>query len=121
MDNLCRTFYVLSDPNRLKILGLLKIRPLFVCEISKMLGLAFSTTSQHLHILQDAGFITSKKEGRWIQYHLERNTSNPYVNKLCGFICEFSAKQDDLKIDRANLDRICEKIEREKDEKSCSI
>ena len=45
----------LSDPNRVKIMKMLQNRPLCVCEIKEALGVAQSTASKHLKILEDAG------------------------------------------------------------------
>jgi DNA-binding transcriptional ArsR family regulator len=44
----------LSDPNRVKMMKMLQARPLCVCEIKAALGIAQSTASKHLKILEDA-------------------------------------------------------------------
>ena len=48
-------FKALADQNRLRILAMLFQESLFVCEIGKILDLAFSTTSKHLTILAAIG------------------------------------------------------------------
>ena len=65
-----KVFKALGESNRLRILKMLEIRPLCVCEITEVLQLATSTVSKHLSILRDAGFITDHKEGKWINYCL---------------------------------------------------
>ena len=60
----------LGDENRLRILMALRIRPLCVCEITTLLGLAASTTSKHLFLLRQARLIESLKKGRWGYYRL---------------------------------------------------
>ena len=60
----------LGDENRLRILMALRHRPLCVCEITTLLGLAASTTSKHLFILRQARLIESIKNGRWVYYRL---------------------------------------------------
>ena len=60
----------LGDDNRLRILMALRHRPLCVCEITTLLGLAASTTSKHLFILRQARLIESIKNGRWVYYRL---------------------------------------------------
>ena len=50
-------FKALSEKNRLRILKMLQIQPLCVCEITEILNLAPSTVSQHLSILKKEGFI----------------------------------------------------------------
>ena len=62
------TFKALSDKNRLRILLMLRVRPLCVCEISEVLNIAMSTISSHLKILRSAGLIQDEKDGRWVIY-----------------------------------------------------
>ena len=64
------TIRALGDENRLRILMALRHRPLCVCEITTLLGLAASTTSKHLFILRQARLIESIKNGRWVYYRL---------------------------------------------------
>ena len=60
----------LADDSRLRILWMLEERALCVCEIQAVLGLAQSTVSRHLQTLEDAGYVTSEKEGLWTNYRL---------------------------------------------------
>ena len=71
MHPITKPFKALSDPNRLRILKMLEQKPLCVCEITQVLGLATSTVSKHLSILREAGFISDRKEGKWVNYLLE--------------------------------------------------
>ena len=70
MRKQAKIFQALSDTNRIRILKMLEMRPLCVCEITDVLKLATSTVSKHLSILRDAGFIIDEKEGRWVNYYL---------------------------------------------------
>ncbi len=65
-----RIMKALSDPNRVRVLKLLNHRELCVCEIQALLGLAQSTTSKHMKLLEDAGLVASKKDGSWLIYRL---------------------------------------------------
>ncbi len=60
----------LSDFGRLRILKMLEIKSLCVCEITELLGLATSTVSSHLNVLKNADLIQDEKEGKWINYKL---------------------------------------------------
>ena len=64
-------FKALGDETRLRIVKLLSIREMCVCEIMVALGMTQPTTSHHLNILENAGLVTSRKEGRWVFYSLE--------------------------------------------------
>lgn len=68
MKEYIRIMKALSDPNRVRVLKLLKQRELCVCEIQALLGLAQSTTSKHMKILEDAGLVISRKDGSWLIY-----------------------------------------------------
>ena len=89
MRKLTKTFQALSDTNRIRILKMLKIRHLCVCEITEILNLANSTVSKHLSILRDAGFILDEKDGKWVNYCLNETKNNEYVTKLLPLISKW--------------------------------
>jgi DNA-binding transcriptional ArsR family regulator len=60
----------LADENRVRVLLFLRGGELCVCQIVEMLGLAPSTVSKHMAILQQARLVESRKEGRWVYYRL---------------------------------------------------
>lgn len=68
-----------AEKNRLRIMMMLTVRPLCVCEIDAVLGIALSTISAHLKQMRSAGVIISQKEGRWVIYHL---SDDPAVNSV---------------------------------------
>ncbi|MBC8401550.1 MAG: winged helix-turn-helix transcriptional regulator [Candidatus Marinimicrobia bacterium] len=69
-----KLFKSLSDINRIRILKMLEVRPLCVCEITEILGLAPSTVSKHLSLLRDAELINDFKDGKWVNYNLNQST-----------------------------------------------
>lgn len=84
MKDFIKVMKALSDPNRVKMVKLLQRRVLCVCEIQEALGLAQSTASKHLKVLEEAGLITFAKEGLWVNYRLADGDGNPYVANLLG-------------------------------------
>ncbi len=60
----------LSDPTRLRVLYALRGGELCVCQITEFAGLAPSTVSRHMSVLQRAGLVESRKDGRWVYYRL---------------------------------------------------
>lgn len=82
MDAAVKQFKALSDSGRLRILAMLAVRPMCVCEITAVLGLAVSTVSKHLSILKDAGFITDVKDQKWVVYSLNRQVEDPGIRNL---------------------------------------
>ncbi len=67
-SRLLKLTQALSDANRMRIVSFLAKDELCVCQIVKVLNLAPSTVSKHLAILEQAGLLVSRKEGRWILY-----------------------------------------------------
>jgi ArsR family transcriptional regulator, arsenate/arsenite/antimonite-responsive transcriptional repressor len=70
MRHLVRTTKALADETRIRIIGALQGRELCVCQLIELLGLAPSTVSKHLSVLRNARLIDSRKQGRWMFYHL---------------------------------------------------
>jgi ArsR family transcriptional regulator len=63
-----RIFKALADETRLRILGLLAAREMCVCEVMVALELTQPTASHHLGILENAGLVKNRKEGKWVFY-----------------------------------------------------
>lgn len=84
MQKFIKVMKALSDPNRVKIVKLLQRRILCVCEIKEALGLAQSTASKHLRILEEAELITYSKDGLWVNYRLSDGATSPFAASLLG-------------------------------------
>ena len=68
-------FSALADETRLRILRLLMIREMCVCEIMVALDLTQPTASHHLNLLENAGLVKDRKEGKWVFYKI----ANPKI------------------------------------------
>ena len=84
MKPFLKVMKALSDPNRVKIIKLLQLKYMCVCELQGALNLAQSTVSKHLKILEEAGLVDYKKEGLWVNYYLADGKSSPYAVNLLG-------------------------------------
>ena len=82
MTDKTRLFKALSDSSRLRILKMLQIKPLCVCEIREVLQLATSTVSKHLSILRDTGFIIEEKDGKWVNYKINPHPSDDRISSI---------------------------------------
>jgi ArsR family transcriptional regulator len=82
MHQAVKVFKALSDRTRIRIIKMLEVRPLCVCEITEVLQLANSTVSKHLSILRDAELIVDKKEGKWVIYQLKIETPSIYIDHI---------------------------------------
>ena len=65
-----RLFKALADTTRLKIMMLLGIREMCVCEIMVALDLTQPTASHHLGILEAVDLVEDRREGKWVFYSL---------------------------------------------------
>ncbi len=59
---------VLLEPQRIKILRLLRGGERCVCEIERSLGIPQNLVSHHLRILREAGLVAARKEGQFVHY-----------------------------------------------------
>lgn len=71
----------LADVNRLRILNLLlQTKELCVCDIERVLAIPQTRVSRHLTILRNSGWVTSRREGRWMHYRVTDDT--PFKHEL---------------------------------------
>jgi len=63
-----RLVSVLLEPQRIKVLRLLRGGELCVCEIERSLGIPQNLVSHHLRVLREAGLVTPRKEGQFVHY-----------------------------------------------------
>ncbi len=70
LDTATLRFKALGHPARLRILAALREGELCVCQVTALLTLAPSTVSAHLAELRRAGFLTERRDGRWVYYGL---------------------------------------------------
>jgi ArsR family transcriptional regulator len=112
MREFIKVMKALSDPNRVKMVKLLQRQVLCVCEIQEALGLAQSTASKHLKILEEAGLITYLKDGPWVNYRLADGARNPYVASLLGNLRHWLEDDADVaalvaRLPEVNRETIC--------------
>ncbi|MGQ9557565.1 MAG: ArsR/SmtB family transcription factor [Desulfurispora sp.] len=67
-----KIFKALGEPTRLKILKLVALRPMYVCELEMVLGISQPRISQHLRVLKEAGLLSESKEAQRTFYALKR-------------------------------------------------
>jgi ArsR family transcriptional regulator len=84
MKDFIRVMKALSDATRVKILKVLENKSMCVCELQTAIGVAQSTTSKHLKLLEDAGLVTSHKDGLWVNYVIADGRQSPYASALIG-------------------------------------
>jgi len=71
-------FAALGDATRLRILKIIADEELCSCEVMAALELTQPTTSHHLGILERAGLLSSRRNGKWVFYKI----TNPKIRNL---------------------------------------
>jgi len=108
MRELVNIFKALSDSNRLRILKMLENRPLCVCEITAVLKLAPSTISKHLSILRQANLILDEKDGKWVNYRINKDKYQTYTPEILRLLQNWLPSDDTITRDK----RLVEKVDR---------
>lgn len=69
MEYQCAVFAALSDPIRLRCLGLIAEQgELCVCELTHALQSGQPKISKHLAVLRDAGLVRDRRDAQWVLY-----------------------------------------------------
>jgi ArsR family transcriptional regulator, arsenate/arsenite/antimonite-responsive transcriptional repressor len=105
VTQLARVAKALSDPIRLKMIGMLAEgrgccelpdlctrnvpgpgtpAGICVCEFQEQFELGQSRTSYHLRVLKDAGLVTEEMRGKWTFYELDRGALAAALHLLQG-------------------------------------
>jgi len=97
----------LSDGNRLRtVMALRDMVELCVCQVTEMLGLAPATVSRHMSILQNAGLVESRKNGRWVFYRLSEASKTEPIVTVMDWLSESLARSSEIRSDRKFLTKI---------------
>ena len=70
-QRVAETFKVLGDPTRVKILQVLSMRELCVCDIAAVIGMGQSAVSHQLRTLRNARLVKYRREGTMVWYSLD--------------------------------------------------
>ncbi len=97
----------LSDGNRLRtVMALRDMSELCVCQVTEMLGLAPATVSRHMSILQNAGLVENRKNGRWVFYRLSKAAKTEPVVTVMNWLGESLDRSPEIRADRKYLRKI---------------
>ena len=75
-----KVFKAAADVTRLRILKLLAGGELGICEIMLALKKPQSSISHNLSILEDAGLVKERKEGKWCRYRISDESVVDMIN-----------------------------------------
>ncbi len=103
MQDLIKTMKALSDETRLRMLKILLERECCVCEVMQALDISQSRASRNLGILQDAGFLKVRRDGVWIVYSVDWQTTNRYATSLAKLLRDSLISNEVLAQDKERL------------------
>ncbi len=103
MRNLVKVFRALSDETRIRILKVLLERECCVCEVMQALGISQSRASRNLGILEDAGFVKSRRDRLWIVYSIDGQMVSSYVASLIEMLRDSLVNEEIILQDRERL------------------
>ena len=99
----------LSDETRVRALMALKDRELCLCQVIDLLDLSPSTVSKHMTILQQAGLVQKRKEGRWHFYRLADQDTEPEIRQSLAWALSALQKSAVISNDQVALATVCKK------------
>lgn len=79
-------FKALGELSRIKIVKLLSIKSMYVCELESILEMSQPRISQHLKILKKAEIVEMEKQGQRTIYRLNRNNINTLLFAFNNFL-----------------------------------
>lgn len=78
----------IGDESRARVLLALREGELCLCQIIDLLKLSPSTVSKHMDVLQQAGLVERRKEGRWHYFRLANREATPVVRRAIKWVLE---------------------------------
>jgi ubiquinone/menaquinone biosynthesis C-methylase UbiE/DNA-binding transcriptional ArsR family regulator len=106
MPSIVKILKVVADPNRLRILLLLRDEELSVAELQEILVMGQSTISTHLSQLKQAGLVEDRRTGKSSLYRL---TADGAGDVLEGLLKQAHAELPEAATDQATMRRVVKK------------
>jgi len=107
MENL---FLALADKTRLRILNLMREDEVCVCYFTEVLGESQPKISRHLAYLRNAGIVSARREGKWMNYKIEF-PENAFAAALLGDTLRWLKSQTEMSGEYEKLARVCCSVE----------
>lgn len=81
LGDVARFLRTLSDPTRLRLLGILQDGEQNVTALRRKLALPQPTVSHHLALLRSAGLVANRRDGKQVFYSLNRQIASPLAER----------------------------------------
>ena len=83
VELIAERFRVIGEPMRIRLLDLLRERPMTVNELTEALGATQQNVSKHIGVLAQAGIVGREKDGTRVRCHI----ADQSVFQLCEIVC----------------------------------
>jgi ArsR family transcriptional regulator, arsenate/arsenite/antimonite-responsive transcriptional repressor len=103
-------FLALADKMRLRLLNLMREDEICVCYFTEVLGESQPKVSRHLAYLRNAGIVSARREGKWVNYKIEM-PENEFAAQVLEDTLRWLEAQDDMREDYNKLATVCCSIE----------
>ena len=90
------TFEVLAEPNRRRILDLLRVREQPVGDLQRALAISQPAVSKHLRVLREAGFVDVRPDAQRRVYRVRVEPLREIDEWLAPYRALWSSRLDDL-------------------------
>ena len=88
-------FSHLSDTTRVRLLSMLVVSDMCVCEMADLLGMSQPAVSHHLRILRQCDVIRFRKWGQRTVYYISDNEIGDRVRRLLSVVMEKNKERED--------------------------
>ena len=99
-------FLALADKTRLRLLNLMREDEVCVCYFTEVLGESQPKISRHLAYMRNAGIVSTRREGKWMNYKIEM-PDDPFAAQILRDTLEWVKAQDIMRADYEKLARVC--------------
>lgn len=106
MELFVKIFKALGEPTRLKILRLLAVRPMYVCELESVLGISQPRISQHLKVLKEAAILRETKEAQKTFYMLNGDIIDTALGGFLEFLRADLRDLPDFKAESLRMEKL---------------
>lgn len=103
-------FLALADKTRLRLLNLMREDEICVCYFTEVLGESQPKISRHLAYLRNAGIVSARREGKWMNYKIKM-PENEFAAQVLQDTLRWLEAQENMREDYDKLAVVCCSIE----------
>ena len=85
--DIASVFAHLSDSTRVRLLSMLSLSDMCVCEMADILGMSQPAVSHHLRVLRQCGIVKYRREGKRANYYLSPDENGDMIRNLLAVVC----------------------------------